>query len=406
MLAALLISRRISTVPDAFGFSRRRRFRKEWKPRAGHAMHDTVVLRAIGDRCRLRVYYFSDDFKHFFYQIVLAVRCLWYCGIFIYDPRTRAGRFVLEMVLAMGYTSCSNIAQMICDGLLYIFEEDMDAAELRQRDCGSDLARILAERHRRHGPRHGRGYTTRGYTDDILLVLLGVARLVRAAVVWRTLLRTARILGAEGHKRQAGTWVLFLGITLLATALLAALPEAKAFRALTEMQRMLDGVLSKDDTGRLLGLLVHLHFLRARGKASTAGMWRCLRHTRSDPVTLDGDERALVEAYYATVKRCRAAPMDVVMRRVHRARDPPATALVSENQSDAFRELPAAGAGGYSAAVLWRADTSAFAAAPISGHELLALWLHLVVMQAEHAVADRVNHFVDNMNAFLAVTRE
>ena len=115
---------------------------------------------------------------------------------------------------------------------------------------------------------------------------------------------------------------------MLITAILAALPEHKQFRALTGLQAWLDGRLSKDDTGRLLGLLVHLHFLRARGKASTAGMWRCLRRA-SDPVQLLPHERPLVEDFQHTIRNVRAAPMDVAMRRCRRTADPPSTALVA-----------------------------------------------------------------------------
>ena len=67
--------------------------------RRSHIFND-----AIGDRVGLPVYYFSDDFRHFFYQIRVAVRCLWYCGRFLYDPTTGLGLFVVELALAMGYT--------------------------------------------------------------------------------------------------------------------------------------------------------------------------------------------------------------------------------------------------------------------------------------------------------------
>ena len=98
VLFVLVAANAISSFPDVFGFAGRRRFRKEWKCRVGHAMHDTVVMTAIGQEVGLAVYYFQDDFRHFFYQIVLASRCLWYSGIFIYDPETGLGAFVLELV--------------------------------------------------------------------------------------------------------------------------------------------------------------------------------------------------------------------------------------------------------------------------------------------------------------------
>ena len=52
----------VRSVRPALGY-RCRRFRKEWKPRVSHAMHDTVVQRSIAEAVGLGVYYFSDDFK-------------------------------------------------------------------------------------------------------------------------------------------------------------------------------------------------------------------------------------------------------------------------------------------------------------------------------------------------------
>eukprot|EP00966_Prymnesium_polylepis_P244181 5646949-Prymnesium_polylepis.1 len=78
-------------------------------------------------------------------------------------------------------------------------------------EYSDELRRVLRRRADMHGRKHGCGYTARGYTDDCQFTLLGVHTFVRSVVVWRTLLRTSRILGAEGHKRQAGTHVYFLG---------------------------------------------------------------------------------------------------------------------------------------------------------------------------------------------------
>ena len=128
VLTCLLLTDAIHSWPRLRG-APVARFRKERKHGAAHAMVDTTVLRAIGDRVGETLYYFLDDFAHFFYQIVLAVRCLWYSGIYIFDQTTGCGAFVVELVLAMGYTSCSNIAQMVCEAILYIFEDMMDRAE-------------------------------------------------------------------------------------------------------------------------------------------------------------------------------------------------------------------------------------------------------------------------------------
>ena len=127
-------------------------------------MHDTAVLRSIADRVGAGVYYFSDDFRQFFYQIKLRTECLWYSGIMIVDPADRSARIIVELGMAMGFTPCSNIAQMVCDAVLWIFTKMMAAAELAADDMDVSLRQIMEARRRAHGYEHGLPWTTRGYT--------------------------------------------------------------------------------------------------------------------------------------------------------------------------------------------------------------------------------------------------
>ena len=404
VLFLLLIGRRISTMPDLF--RRRRRFRKERKPRVEHAMNDTVVMRAVGDQLELPVYYFSDDFKHFFYQIRLAAHCLWYTGLMLVDPDTASILFIVELGLAMGFTPCSNIAQSVGDALLWIFDNMMAEAEAASKDPNAhQLDSVMRERARRHGARHGRPWTSRCYTDDCLWVVLGSARLVRTVVVWRHLLRTARVLGAKVAKRQLGCHVLFLGVNLLATAMVALVPEHKLARAVAMLNELLGGKLSKDTTRKLLGLLVHLSFLSPTGRASTAGMWRCLHLSRSDPVRLRLGERSRCNAWLTRLHHSAAATLDVALRRKRRARATPSSAAVVRGQSDAYldRQAQRGGIGGYAAGALWRADV---VLPNIGAAEFLAMWVHFLQMSTLYSAFDAVEHQVDNTSAFFAAVRE
>ena len=399
----LLLRKRIFSVPDLF--RRRRRFRKERKTSVTHAVADTYTLRTIGDAVGEPVFYFLDDFAHFFYQIVLRVHCWWYSGIFMLDPVGLCAVFFLEKVMAMGYTPCSNIAQMVCDGLLDIFDTLLTAADAAAHDWNAALDAIMAERARRHGQAHGRPWTSRGYTDDVLLAILGVQRTVRAITVWHGLLRKARILGASHTKRQCGTWVHFLGVTLYATALFALVPEHKRVRALLGLWAMRSGTLERDLIRKLLGLLVHLAFLSVFGRASTAGMWECLRATRS-PVLYDR-EVARVDEWIARIERRYAVTMDVALRRAHRAKPLAASASCVDGQSDAFREPPHAGWGGYAYGDIWHfRPPPSLVCAPITCHEFLAVWAHLIINAKAHALVDFVCHFTDNFTTFLALARD
>jgi hypothetical protein len=92
----LLLTKAIRSWPCLH--AARKRFRKEVKPRVRDAMRNTVIFRAVRDRIGQPVYYFSDDFRVFFYQVKLAVHCLWFSGILLYvvhvhvRPRQRHGR--------------------------------------------------------------------------------------------------------------------------------------------------------------------------------------------------------------------------------------------------------------------------------------------------------------------------
>ena len=405
MVVYLLLSfGRIKSRGDTFNERDRRKFRKERKPRVQDAMHDSTVMGAIAQLVGDAVYYFSDDFRHFFYQLRVCVKSLWFCGIFIYDPESAMGVFVVELALAMGYTQSSNIAQMVCDAILWLFDEMMEEADT----CTAALADILKRRRDAHGKRHGRAWSSRGYTDDCFFTFIGVARTVLGIKTWRRLLRTANITGAKPRKRQAGTRVLFLGVSLLATALFAYVPEHKMVRALLGLAKLMAGEMVKDEARRLFGLLVHLSFLSTSGRASTAGMWRCLYRNRSDPVKLREDERVRPARWLRILQRSAAAPMDVALRRKQRGRQPVNTALVSNNQSDAFatRDSAAAGCGGYAHGSLWEIPLcGALTQASIGFLELLAVWLHIVINEVAHSFAAHVTHFMDNMTAYLVLTQ-
>ena len=85
--------------------------------------------------------------------------------------------FIVELGLAMGYTPCSNIAQMIGDAIIWLFDKMMDAAEAGV-ELGAALRDIMSWRAERHGARHGRPWSSRIYTDDAAHVILGVAQMM------------------------------------------------------------------------------------------------------------------------------------------------------------------------------------------------------------------------------------
>ena len=244
--------------------------------------------------------------------------------------------------------------------------------------------------------------------DDCLNIVIGAKRWARSIRVWRVLLRSANIEGALAGKRQAGTHVLFLGVTLLATAMLAYVPEIKRLRTLLALATLLAGTLCKEDARKLFGMLVHLTFLQPTGKQASAGLWGCLAQARADPVRLGEDEREVAAQWHQLLTDCAAAHMDAGTRRKHRSSRVVPGAATSTNQSDAYiTDHVSGGIGGYAHGTWWHMDLyGALLRGPISAGELLAFYVHLIINAASHSAAAAVDHFVDNMNAFQAMARE
>ena len=119
-------------------------------------------------------------------------------------------------------------------------------------------------------------------------------------------------------KRQGGTHVLFLGVTLLATAMLAYVPEIKRLRTLVALAALIDSTLAKEDAQKLFGMLVHLTFLQPTGKQGSTGLWGCLRADRHDPVRLREWESELARGWHNLLTHTAAAHMDGQLRRDHR----------------------------------------------------------------------------------------
>ena len=407
VLVCLLMSGVISQMP-----SLRRglaRFRKERKPRALDVMWDLSIMAVIAAQADLPLYLLVDDFAEFFYQFRLASRCLWYSGIVMLDQEQRRLWCIVETVLAMGFTPSSNIAQMSGEAFLFIFDALMQSADVVDSTEEARLHAIMSERERLHGGTNGRPRRRYIYTDDTLHAVIGTRRFIQAYMQWRILLRTARLLAAAAHKMQLGTHCLFLGVRMMVTLGYATVPEVKLLKALAWLSSLLDGTLTKDTAKRLFGLLVHLVFLDATLRATTAGLWRCTSRLRAEPVALTPAEAKRAGRWLQRLKQASAVQLNEAVRRRRRRADT-AGGVTLIGQSDAMREKDKlqAAMGGYSHGTVWRLRLPPRAAEilPISADEFIAFMAHLVVNEAAHSLASRVLHALDNVNAMLALARD
>ena len=407
VLAALLLAGTIRQMPSLWRHLSR--FNKERKPRALDIMWDLSIMAAIAAAAGLPLYVFVDDFAEFFYQFRLATHCLWYCGIVMLDPEQRRLWCIVELVLAMGFAPSSNVAQMGSEAFLFIFDILMAEADEIDPVGEAELHWIMAERQRRHGGTNGRPRRRYVYTDDGKIAAIGTARFVRAVMMWRVLLRTAKILAAEAYKRQLGTHALYLGVRMMVTLGYASVPEAKLLKAINWMRALREHRLDKETMKRCLGLLVHLVFLDATMRATTAGLWRCTARHRNDPVRLTESEDKRAERWQRRLEEASAVELTEAVRRTNRRSDT-SGGFTAIGQSDACREKTTmhAALGGYSHSVVWRLVMSRRAAEilPISAGEYLAFIVHLIVNEQAHASATRVLHALDNINALLAIVAD
>ena len=407
IMVTLLLRGAIRQVPNLWRSLAR--FRKERKPRLLDVAHDLSIMAAIGEFAGVPLFIFIDDFATFFYQFRLASRCLWYSGIVMLDPELRRLWYIVEGVMAMGFSPSSNIAQMGGEAFLYIFDALMGEADEIDRKTERKLHAVMEERRRRHGAAQARPRRRWIYTDDTLHAVLGTRRMVQAYMKWRLLLRTARIMAAEMQKRQLGTHGIYLGARLMVALGYVNVAETKLLKATTRMTTLLSGELDKDTARRLFGLLVHLVFLDASLRATTAGLWRSVGRARADPVQLTEREAARAQRWLALLQRAAAVAMNAAVRRLRRRIDV-GGGLTLVGQSDACREQSVgyAGLGGYSHGTAWRLvlPPRAVEILPNSANEYLAFLVHLLVNQAAHAMAACVLHALDNMNAALAAARD
>ena len=313
------------------------KIKKERKPRALDIMYDLSIMGAIAVAAGLPLFVFVDDFAEFFYQFRLASHCLWYCGIVMLDKHSRKLRYIVELVMAMGFAPSSNISQMGSEAFLFILDKLMEDADVVDKKEEAKLHEIMTERQRRHGGTNGRPRRRYVYTDDAKIAVIGTKRFIKAVMTWRVLLRTARILAADAYKRQLGTHAVYVGVRMMVALGYASVPEAKLLKALNWVAALRSGTLDKETAKRCFGLLVHLVFLDATLRATTAGMWRCTARWRPNTIKLTDAEDKRAERWERRLQCASAVEFDEAVRRGNRRADT-AGGLTVIGQSDACRE--------------------------------------------------------------------
>ena len=96
------------------------------------------------------------------------------------------------------------------------------------------------------------------YTDDVCVVVLGVARMIRFIRAWHTVISSFNIMMAPPKKRQLGCAATWLGAILAPATGAVTTPMSKRLRAIEMLRLLLAEKLTLGQLAKLNGLLEHL----------------------------------------------------------------------------------------------------------------------------------------------------
>ena len=199
--------------------------RQEVKPRPGDLMCNLLVLRAMGNLlwaaaggtapATLLILF---DYKYFFHALAYMAGEVWKTGCAVpareasgTASRTRLD-VLLELVLAMGWTQASKIAQDFANALMWLLLRSVDEAlaphiaELRKLSADFDAMwrGRLALQHDDYGTQ-ARIVTALQYTDDSVKACLGATATVTTIVVFCRMIGPRFYPGPDAHEAARGT---------------------------------------------------------------------------------------------------------------------------------------------------------------------------------------------------------
>ncbi len=268
----------------------------EVKPRIEDLMHDIAILRHTALTVfREPLVGFTDDFARYFTQFPVHPSEQWKTNL-VWSFTDEMGSdgldssfsVVTEKRLGFGLSLSPSIAQRFSELVLFDFRSRLDAAEdayfesilsTASGTCsGSDPKDLMEAASRGDGMSAAcrwvqqrralsrltgrpelRLYTAHLYTDDIAVVVVGQARLIRALRCWEETTTAFGLVMAPPAKCQLGASFTWLGFNFhLMTGVVVAHPN-KVSRARDTIDRALSGAQVTFDAYRsLTGLLEHL----------------------------------------------------------------------------------------------------------------------------------------------------
>ena len=254
-------------VPSLNEACRDARVRREVKPRFGDLACSSSILLHLGDKCNEPVFVLAFDFAKFFHQLWFRPEELHRMGALLpmADGQGRASSDLsihTELVMAMGLTPSSEIAQRLANILMQEFSKRMAAEEAR---CAPPAdATVAAWLSRRASLPHdmlgsqSRLWDAMCYTDDPAMVVLGVKRAARAIRIWHDIVQGTGLMPAKASKWQIGAGALWLGGCCFPSLGIMWVPRDKAMRSCERIDSVLRGSSTPTEYRELVGFLEHV----------------------------------------------------------------------------------------------------------------------------------------------------
>ena len=237
-----------SEVPDSEGgltpaFLRNPKWPKESKPTIRDKIHDISVLRFAGKVFKEPIVGFVTDFADYFSQFALHPKVMWANVVHWLKLNdigdAMAGCFVNETRLGFGVSASSNVCQRFAHAVVEIFRRafDREEAALFEAETDPDKLAYLSGR-RALGVGQCRLFELSCYTDDPMLVCVGIDRLARAMRLWHRITKAIGLVAAIPRKRQCGAQLRWLGLDFMLSVGVLLVPHNKRLRALAELTKI------------------------------------------------------------------------------------------------------------------------------------------------------------------------
>jgi len=404
------------------------KWHQEHKPLFKHACRNGLILWNIARAAGQPLFVFAFDFKYYFHQLYLRYGEWWLAGS-VMPARLRQDGVpdtlvtIVEMVLSMGTSPSSQIAQRFANAMLWALFRRMDAAEVDAAAAEAEPAAVRAWLARRERlPHDGYGTQARLYdalmfTDDPIFHVIGVERAIRLLATWHGMVGPDgfNLMYAKAAKWQGGVHAKWLGCTTAPMLEAAWLTPDKSLAILSRLDSLANQTLRVSDHGKLVGQLEHFRFMAQLPGWTMYGIRDAARSADGTALPPGATARYAGRVVHAVAKWRRAAASAPGVWLLASAPAATRTRAASLQASAGAAEwhlfsdaaltgTASPGLGGYMHGVWWCLPLDhLLMRLPIVVLELLAAVLNIIIFAAELRSAPRAVLEVDALSAQLVL---